>query len=86
MRQLGFGTTHKYGKGWYPLGPVVGVTSSVAPCALGLEPTPGSLDCALTVTAAARAAAIAGLRNAIVDYEKRFGLAIDQTVRIYSVI
>lgn len=72
MRQLGFDIINEYGKGRYPLGPVVGVTSSVAPCALELEPTPGLLDCALTVTAAARAATIAGLRNAIVDYEKRF--------------
>lgn len=59
-------------RGWmYPFGPVLGVTSSVAPWALGLLPTPGLADWAWVVAAiAVSAVSRVGLRMAIVVLQK----------------
>lgn len=57
------------GVSMYPFGPVLGVTSSVAPWALGLLPTPGLADWACAVAAtAANATRRVGLRTAIIDF------------------
>jgi hypothetical protein len=48
---------------------VVEVTSSVAPSALGLDPTPGFADWAVEWAARARVARAMGLRMAIVEIE-----------------
>lgn len=55
--------------GAYPFGPVVDVTSSVAPLALGLDPTPGFADWAVEWAARAKVARAMGLRLAIADIE-----------------
>lgn len=55
--------------GAYPFGPVVDVTSSVAPLALGLDPTPGFADWAVDWAARAKVARAIGLKMAIADIE-----------------
>lgn len=50
----------------YPLGPVFEVTSSVAPSALGFEPTPGFADWAFA-NAAAKATTVAVFKIVMVE-------------------